>query len=74
MIDAGTLSTELTSVEEEMHTKFADDSNDGAELFDSCTPDESTWSLEKTKDGKSELTITLAKSESGKNWPMLLRG
>lgn len=46
---------------------------DGGMLYGNCVPDESTWSVEKTKDGLSVLTVTLAKATAGVHWPMLLR-
>ena len=64
----------MTSDETELMSKMANASSDGAELFDACILDDSTWSVEKTKEGKSVLTVTLAKSVAKMNWPMLLRG
>ena len=63
----------MTADENELVSKMSNIATDGAELFDSCILDDSTWSIEKTKDGKSVLTVTLAKSVSRMNWPMLLR-
>ena len=64
----------MTADEKELVSKMSNVSSDGAELFDSCVLDDSTWSVEKTKEGKSVLTVTIAKSIAKMNWPTLLRG
>ena len=67
----GTGTKDLT--ETELSLKQRLETGDGGELFAGCVPDDSTWSVERTKEGLSILTITLAKGQTSLNWPSLLR-